>query len=95
MLLKRVKGKLKSVKPILVLRKIINYYLFNNLEKHDLRYKILLNRNDKETFLSIIEGSNEYPAVFSHHMVDNYKFFEEKIQNNDRINLNEIYLGIP
>ena len=74
--------------------KIINYYLFNNLEKHDLRYKILLNRNDKETFLSIIEGSNEYPAVFSHHMVDNYKFFEEKIQNNDRINLNEIYLGI-
>ena len=74
--------------------KIINYYLFNNLEKHDLRYKILLNRNDKETFLSIIEGSNEYPAVFSHHMVDNYKFFEEKFQNNDQINLNEIYLGI-
>jgi uncharacterized protein with ParB-like and HNH nuclease domain len=74
-------------------RKINNYYIFNSEEQQDLRFKIVLTRNDKETFFSIIEG-REYPALFSYHMVENYKFFEEKIRDINQITLNELYQGI-
>jgi uncharacterized protein with ParB-like and HNH nuclease domain len=74
-------------------RKINNYYLFNSEEGHDLRYKILLTRNDKETFFNIIED-RELPALFSHHIVENYKFFEEQIRNNKQIDLTKLYQGI-
>ena len=43
--------------------KINNYYLFNSMEKHELRYKIRLRERDKETFLSIVENQ-EYPTLF-------------------------------
>jgi uncharacterized protein with ParB-like and HNH nuclease domain/predicted transport protein len=74
-------------------RKIINYYIINSEEQQDLRFKIVLTRNDKDTFFSIIE-SHEYPVLFSHHMVENYKFFEEKIRNINQITLNELFQGI-
>ncbi|MFL6431964.1 MAG: DUF262 domain-containing protein, partial [Nitrososphaeraceae archaeon] len=72
--------------------KIKNYYIFNDLEQHDLRYKIILTENDKETFVSIIEG-RELPTLFSHHIVENYKFFEEQIRDT-QINLIRIFQGI-
>jgi uncharacterized protein with ParB-like and HNH nuclease domain len=74
-------------------RKINNYYIFNSEEEQNLRFKMVLTRNDKDTFFSIIE-EQEYPALFSHHMVENYKFFEEKIQNINQITLTELYQGI-
>ena len=51
-------------------RKINNYYIFNSEEEQNLRFKMELTRNDKDTFFSIIE-EQEYPALFSHHMVEN------------------------
>jgi uncharacterized protein with ParB-like and HNH nuclease domain len=39
-----------------------NYYLFNSEEQQDLRFKMVLTRNDKETFFSIIEDQ-EYFAL--------------------------------
>jgi uncharacterized protein with ParB-like and HNH nuclease domain len=74
-------------------RKINNYYLFNSEEGHDLRYKALLTRNDKETFFKLIED-RELPALFSHHILENYKFFEEQIRNNKQIDLTKLYQGI-
>jgi uncharacterized protein with ParB-like and HNH nuclease domain len=70
----------------------IGYYLLNSEEKYDLRYKILLTRSDKETFFNIIEH-RELPTLFSHHVVENYEFFEEQIQNT-QINLTKLYQGI-
>lgn len=72
--------------------KINNYYLFNSMEKHELRYKIRLRERDKETFLSIVEN-REYPTLFSEHIVENYKFFEEQIRNT-KIDLTKLYQGI-
>ena len=73
-------------------RKINNYYLFNIEEEHDLRYKIRLKERDKGTFLSLIDN-REYPTLFSEHIVENYKFFEEQIRNT-RINLMKLCQGI-
>ena len=72
--------------------KINNYYLFNSMEKLELRYKIRLRERDKETFLSIVEN-REYPTLFSEHIVENYEFFEEQIRNT-RIDLIKLYQGI-
>ena len=44
-------------------RKINNYYIFNSEEEKDLRFKMVLTRNDKDTFFSIIE-EQEYPVTF-------------------------------
>jgi uncharacterized protein with ParB-like and HNH nuclease domain len=64
----------------------------NSEETYGLRYKILLTRSDEETFINIIEH-HEPPTLYSHHLVENYEFFEEQIQNT-QINLTKLYQGI-
>lgn len=72
-------------------RKIDNYFLFNNEEKGEARYKLLLTQSDRETFIRLIE-SRELPAVTSKRLVENYQYFENQIRKST--DLISLYLGI-
>lgn len=70
--------------------KLQNYYLVNAEEENDLRYKLLLTRNDKETLIDIIKG---IPCNGNHsqRLVENYNFFKGKINIDNALN---IYNGL-
>jgi uncharacterized protein with ParB-like and HNH nuclease domain/predicted transport protein len=70
-------------------KKINNYYLFNTEEDGDYRYKIVLTRSDKETYIRLIED-RELPSPFSKRIVENYGFFAEEIRRSG-INPLKIY----
>lgn len=71
---------------------IENYFLFNNQEKGNVRYKLLLTQSDRETFIRLIE-SRELPSGASRRLMENYKYFENKIRKRDS-DLNSLYRGI-
>ncbi len=73
-------------------KQIKNYYLFNNDEEGEARYKLLLSQSDKETFIRLIE-ERELPTLPSGRIVENYKFFESQIRKQE-IDLNRLYQGI-
>ena len=73
-------------------KKICNYFLFNAEEAGDARYKLLLTRSDKDTFINILEGGEE-PDPFSTCIKENYQFFREQIRQSD-IDLVSLYKGI-
>lgn len=73
-------------------KKIQNYYLLNNEEDDDLRYKLLLTHSDKETLMRLVEG-NEFPSTASQRVVENYEFFVRQIQET-KIDLETLYDGI-
>ncbi|MCK4270467.1 MAG: DUF262 domain-containing protein [Methanogenium sp.] len=62
-------------------KKLNNYYLFNSEEEGDLRYKLLLTRNDRESLTRILD-ERKLPENFSERIVDNFEFFKEKIANS-------------
>lgn len=70
--------------------KLQNYYLLNAEEEGELRYKLLLTRRDKDSLINIIKGvplGNDA----SLRVVDNFKFFKEKINAENAV---DIYNGI-
>lgn len=71
-------------------RQISNYYLFNADEDGELRYRQLLTYHDKDTLIQLLED-RELPSDASPRLVENYRFFEAKLQNT---NLEEVYAGI-
>lgn len=73
-------------------RKLNNYFLFNNEEEGDDRYKLLLTQGDRETFIRIIE-EREWPIHPSPRIRENYEYFKERIKKSN-IDLNRIYQGI-
>ena len=73
-------------------KKLENYYLFNSQEDGELRYKIVLNRTDKDTLISLVE-ERDPPTSISHHILENYEFFKEQIQGA-QISQTQIYEGI-
>ncbi len=73
-------------------RKIENYYLFNNEEEGEARYKLLLTQSDKETFIRLIKDE-EQPNTESRRIVENYQYFESQIRKQE-IDLNSLYQGI-
>lgn len=70
--------------------KLQNYYLLNAEEESELRYKLLLTRRDKETLINIIKGV-PLPSECSLRIVENFKFFKDKINLDNAV---EIYNGI-
>jgi len=68
--------------------KIDNYYLFNQHESNEDRFKLLLTQTDKETFLAIIEN-RRLPDSHSLNVVTNFNYFEEQIRNS-KLSLSEI-----
>ena len=73
-------------------KKINNYFLLNQEEDKEDRYKLLLTRNDKATFISLIENM-EFPDKDSLRIKENFDFFCNQI-NKSKINLNNLYSGI-
>ena len=79
-----------SVEIGITRRKLENRYLFNADETDKDRYKQLLTEHDKETLIRLLD-SKELPANSSPRLLENYRFFEEKLQHE---NLEAVYKGI-
>ena len=73
-------------------KKIDNYFLLNPEEESDLRHKLMLTQTDKDTLIRLIEGK-ELPEEKSGRIVENNRFFEEKIRNSG-VRLETLYKGI-
>ena len=71
-------------------KQISNYYLFNADEDGELRYRQLLTYHDKDTLIQLLED-RELSSDASLRLVENYRFFESKLQNT---NLELVYAGI-
>jgi uncharacterized protein with ParB-like and HNH nuclease domain/predicted transport protein len=71
---------------------ITDYYLINKHGKDELRYKLSLTQTDKTTLYRLVENKG-VPEPFSKRIIDNYKFFEQQI-NESEIDLMKIYQGI-
>lgn len=70
--------------------KLRNYYLLNNEETGEKRFKLLLTQGDKTAFCSLV-GGTPLPEHVPGRIVENYKFFQGKIT---RENVRDIYDGI-
>lgn len=57
-------------------------YLFNDEQKGDARYKLVLSQDDRETLFSIV-GDAAQPEHASQLIVDNYQFFLDKMHEKD------------
>ena len=71
---------------------IIDYFLLNKHGKDELRYKLSLTQIDKATLFRLVENK-DVPEPFSKRIMDNYKFFEEQINQTD-VDLAKLYQGI-
>lgn len=65
-------------------------YLVNKHRKDDSKYKLLLTRNDKQTYINLIELI-EQQNNFSKRIIENYNFFKDAIHKE---NVSVIYTGI-
>ena len=70
--------------------KLQNYYLLNPEEESELRYKLLLTKRDKETFINIVKGVKP-TGEFSLRIWENFEFFKRQISKE---NAADIYNGI-
>ncbi|MFV0182521.1 DUF262 and DUF1524 domain-containing protein [Empedobacter falsenii] len=69
--------------------KLFNYYLLNAEEENDLRYKLMLTRGDKQSYINLL---NQIPQEdITNRVTENYKFFVSKINKE---NAKDIYNGI-
>jgi len=73
-------------------KKLNNYYLLNDDEVDDKRFKLQLTRSDKETLERILEDrpAAEVPSQRVH---ENFKFFEERIAASD-LDPDTLYRGL-
>ena len=65
------------------------YYLFNEREEGELRYKQLLTKHDKDTLIQLLENgkASDNTSLLS----QNYQFFDDKLRRAD---LGAVYRGI-
>jgi uncharacterized protein with ParB-like and HNH nuclease domain/predicted transport protein len=73
-------------------QRINNYFLLNQEEEDEDRYKLLLTKSDKETFVRLIEN-RELPEQASRRIKENFDFFINQINKNN-IDLDSLYSGI-
>lgn len=73
-------------------KKIESYFLFNNEEEGEDRYKLLLTQGDRETFIRLIED-RELPPDAPKRILENYQYFENQLRKQDT-DLSSIYRGI-
>jgi len=73
-------------------RRINNYYLFNAEEDGQLRYKLVLTRNDRETLTRLLDDT-PLPSEPSRRIMDNYNYFKEQIRRSG-ISADTIFSGL-
>lgn len=88
--------KKEPVENLMDWQAILNYYLINDLEKGEKRYKFLLTAEDKNTLIKIIDNiqSDEdimFTSEDSQNIINNYQLFEKWL-NKDNIEL--AYIGL-
>jgi len=71
-------------------KKIANYYLLNNQEEGDEKYKLILTQTDKVSYTKILENL-PFSDEDSKRILENYEFFKEQIEKTD---LGIVYRGI-
>lgn len=71
-------------------KKLRNYYLLNNEETGEKRFKLLLTQGDRTAFCSLMDGT-PLPEHVPGRIVENYEFFCGKIT---RENITDIYDGM-
>ena len=65
--------------PGFLAKKLRYFYLLNDLEEGDDRYKLLLTQTDKDTLLAIVDNK-KMPQHPSNRILKNFEFFAEKIR---------------
>ena len=66
-------------------------YLFNDKEG-ELRCKLLLTKNDKETFIDLLKGKYKFPPINPPSLlVENYEFLKNRLK---KVDLKTLYIGI-
>lgn len=75
---------------------LINYYLLNNMEIGEKRYKLILTQDDKKTLIKIIDSlENNEELLFnnndSNRIKQNFEFFKKRINKN---NIETLYNGL-
>jgi uncharacterized protein with ParB-like and HNH nuclease domain len=73
-------------------KKINNYFLFNNEEDGEKRYKLILTQSDKDTMINLLEGRNPSER-YSKNIIKNFEYFKNQISESD-IDLDLLYRGI-
>jgi uncharacterized protein with ParB-like and HNH nuclease domain/predicted transport protein len=63
-------------------KKINNYYLVNSEEEGELRHKLVLTQNDRDTLIRLVEGKT-LPKAVAERVVENYTFFQERIVRSE------------
>ncbi|WQV01493.1 DUF262 and DUF1524 domain-containing protein [Helicobacter pylori] len=74
-------------------KKIENRYLINRDEDGDKKFRLILSESDKDTLLSLIDGSRRKPSEPSEKIMENFKLFEELINKNTN-KLEAIFKGL-
>jgi hypothetical protein len=59
---------------------IQDYFLFNNNEQGEKKYRLILTKSDKETLKSILEG-RETPSNPSKTIIENFNFFWTRLES--------------
>ena len=68
------------------------YYLFNDEEDGELRYKLLLTKDDKQTLIDLLEDRYIFlPTNPSSLLVENYEFFKNGLK---KVDLKTLHTGI-
>ena len=72
--------------------KINNYFLFNNDESGEDRYKLILTQSDKDTLINLLEDRPQSKNQ-SKNIINNYNFFLNQITKS-KIDLDLLYKGV-
>ena len=72
-------------------RRIDAYFLKNDQEEGERRYKLVLRRDDQETLRALLDGPTPESNDLSNIMV-NYEFFRDKLKNN--VDPEVVYIGV-
>lgn len=73
-------------------QKLLNDYLLNVEEDTNLRYKLLLTPQDRNSLIHLIEGRQQ-PGKLSRNIQENYKYFSMQISSSP-LAIEDIYQGI-
>ena len=73
-------------------KKLRNYYLLNSEETDERRYKLILSKTDKETYLTLV-SQNPPPKESSHRISKNFELFE-KLIDKQSANLSVLCMGL-
>ncbi|WRD55410.1 DUF262 and DUF1524 domain-containing protein [Helicobacter pylori] len=69
-------------------KEIEDHYLINS----DKKFRLILSESDKDTLLSLIDKDKRKPSEPSSKIVENFKLFEERVSNTDK--LETIFKGL-